>query len=111
MPNTSTCVSVPPANNMLMACPRRMHLALLSGPIFIELVDLKMLALDVVHDKQVSYFSKNAASAALLLHRAGDSGRERNFLALQVLKVLTTLEEKTSVLDLEPRKYGFYLRS
>lgn len=68
-----------------------MRLAFLLRSIFIVFVDLIMLALDVVHNEQVSHFSKNAAPAALLLGRTGESGRERNVLALQVFEVLTSL--------------------
>lgn len=53
---------------MRVACLMRMHLASLLRPVFIELVDFEMLAFDVVHDERVSYISKNAASAALMLH-------------------------------------------
>lgn len=53
---------------MLMACLIRMHPASLLRTVFIELVNLEVLAFDVMHDERVSYFSKNAASAALMLH-------------------------------------------
>lgn len=85
MPDTDSCSCRPLANNMLMACPWKLYLVSLSSlsrPILIEYIDLIMLALDVVHDEQVAYFGKNAAPAALLLGRTGNSGRERNLLAL-----------------------------
>lgn len=54
---------------MLMAClPYENCILHLLRSVFIELVDFKMLAFDVMHHERVSYFSKNAASAALVLH-------------------------------------------
>lgn len=53
---------------MLVACLMRLHLVCLLRPVFIELVDFEMFAFDVMHHERVSYFSKNAASAALMLH-------------------------------------------